>query len=401
MTHTVLTPKKRIDSIDAIRGFAILGILVWHCMERFDLVGSPVVESPFWQAFDTGVLETLRFLFQGKAYAIFSLLFGLSFFMQMDSQAEKGNDFRLRFLWRMTILFVLGYINGLFYMGEFFMVYAILGLFLIPLFRVGTKWLVAIAVLLFLQIPGIVSFVSLLVSNTPNEPTYLVSYMDSLFGKAADIFTNGSFADVIRFNTFEGQLAKLLWVFNNFRYLQLIGLFIVGMLIGRYHIHKDPEKMVRYSKKVLPWAAVWFAVFYGIVLLLPTFGVEGFALEVGKTLFNGYASLGLMMIYICGLTLLYYRRKGAQKLLDRIAPVGRMSVTNYMMQSLFGITLFYGFGLGLAGSMSYAWTLVVALGLCCVQIAYSNWWMKRFYYGPMEGLWRTITWMTPIKMHRK
>lgn len=400
MTPALTTPRKRINSIDALRGFAILGILIWHCMERFDLIGSPVLESVFWQAVDKGVLETLRFLFQGKAYAIFSLLFGLSFFMQMDSQAEKGKDFRPRFLWRMMVLFILGYVNGLFYMGEFFMVYAILGLFLIPLFKVGTKWLIAIAALLFVQIPGIISFVSLLISNTPNEPTYLVKLMGSLFDKAAGIFTNGSFSDVIRFNSFEGQSAKLLWVFNSFRYLQLIGLFIIGLLIGRYGIHKDPKKMVRYSRKVLPWAAVWFVIFYGVVLLLPLFGIEGFALEVGKTLFNGYASLGMMMVYICGITLLYYNRKGAQKMLDLIAPVGRMSVTNYMVQSLFGITLFYGFGLGLAGTMSYAWTLLVAIALCAVQVAYSNWWMKRFYYGPMEGLWRTLTWFKPVKMRR-
>ena len=135
MTHTqTITPKKRINSIDALRGFALIGIMLLHCMERFDLTLAPVVESPFWQAIDTAVYDSLYFLFSGKSYAMFSLLFGLSFFMQMESQAAKGVDFRGRFLWRLALLFLFGYINGLVYMGEFFMVYAVLGVFLIAIY---------------------------------------------------------------------------------------------------------------------------------------------------------------------------------------------------------------------------------------------------------------------------
>ena len=86
MTHTqTITPKKRINSIDALRGFALIGIMLLHCMERFDLTLAPVVESPFWQAIDTAVYDSLYFLFSGKSYAMFSLLFGLSFFMQKES----------------------------------------------------------------------------------------------------------------------------------------------------------------------------------------------------------------------------------------------------------------------------------------------------------------------------
>lgn len=110
----------------------------------------PEIESLFWQKADQIVLGIITFLFAGKAYAIFSLLFGLSFFMQMESEAGKGNDFRLRFIWRLTILLALGYLNGLIYMGEFFVVYAFLGIVLIPLYKVPTKYLVAACIILFL-----------------------------------------------------------------------------------------------------------------------------------------------------------------------------------------------------------------------------------------------------------
>ncbi|MBQ2019172.1 MAG: DUF1624 domain-containing protein, partial [Alistipes sp.] len=122
MTQT-LQPKQRISSIDALRGFSLIGIVLLHCMEHFDLTSYPEYTSELMQKIDTIVYDVIRFFVQGKSYAIFSMLFGLSFFIQMDNQADKGVDFRLRFLWRMALLFVLGYVNGLMYMGEFFVVY--------------------------------------------------------------------------------------------------------------------------------------------------------------------------------------------------------------------------------------------------------------------------------------
>lgn len=401
MTHTqTITPKKRINSIDALRGFALIGIMLLHCMERFDLTLAPVVESPFWQAIDTAVYDSLYFLFSGKSYAMFSLLFGLSFFMQMESQAAKGVDFRGRFLWRLALLFLFGYINGLVYMGEFFMVYAVLGVFLIPLYKVPTRWLLVLCVLLFLQIPAVISFVSLLSDNVANEPTAAAAYMDRLFERAADVFINGSLMDVLSFNTFDGQSAKCLWVFNNFRYLQLLGLFIAGMLIGRQGIHKSVEKMVKYSHLFLPYCLAFWAVFYAVAFLLPVWGVDGFALRVGQTLFKTYGNLGQMMVYFCGFTLLYYRYKG-QKVLDRIAPVGRMSVTNYMAQSIVGVSLFYGFGGNFAVEFNYLQSFLLGAAFCVIQIAYSNWWIKRFYYGPMEWLWRSLTWFQVVPLSRR
>ena len=401
MTHTqTITPKKRINSIDALRGFALIGIMLLHCMERFDLTLAPVVESPFWQAIDTAVYDSLYFLFSGKSYAMFSLLFGLSFFMQMESQAAKGVDFRGRFLWRLALLFLFGYINGLVYMGEFFMVYAVLGVFLIPLYKVPTRWLLVLCVLLFLQIPAVISFVSLLSDNVANEPTAAAAYMDRLFERAADVFINGSLMDVLSFNTFDGQSAKCLWVFNNFRYLQLLGLFIAGMLIGRQGIHKSEEKMVKYSHLFLPYCLAFWAVFYAVAFLLPVWGVDGFALRVGQTLFKTYGNLGQMMVYFCGFTLLYYRYKG-QKVLDRIAPVGRMSVTNYMTQSIVGVSLFYGFGGNFAVEFNYLQSFLLGAAFCVIQIAYSNWWIKRFYYGPMEWLWRSLTWFQVVPLSRR
>lgn len=396
----VILPKKRINSIDALRGFALFGILMFHCMEHFDLMHVPRLSSHFWQWVDDLVFETIRFLFAGKAYAIFSLLFGLSFFMQMDAQADKQVDFRLRFLWRLALLLALGYLNGLVYMGEFFVVYALLGVVLVPLYKVGTRWLVGIALVLFLQIPEFVAFVSLLSGNVPNEPTFLMTYMDGLYAESAEVFANGSVGDVLSFNLWKGQFAKLLWVWNNLRYPQLIGLFICGMLIGRAGLHKSEQRMVDYSFRALPYAVAVFAVCYGIAIMLPAFGAEGYALQAGVTLFKTYSNLGMMAMYVCGFTLLYYKT-GARRVFDRMACVGRMSVTNYMMQGFIGVPLFYGFGLNYALELSFLQSALVGLVIYAVQLVLSNWWMKRYYYGPMEWLWRCATWFKKMPLRRE
>lgn len=398
MTQTI-QPKPRISSIDALRGFSLIGIVLLHCMEHFDLTSYPEYASALMQKIDMGVYDVIRFFVQGKSYAIFSMLFGLSFFIQMDNQADKGVDFRLRFLWRMALLLVLGYVNGLMYMGEFFVVYAILGCVMVLLWRVPTKVLLVLALLLFLQIPEWVLLGKVLVGGAPNERSEMAKYMSSLYVECADVFTNGTFWDMIKFNLWKGQLAKCLWVVAVARYLQLIGLFIIGLLIGRAGIHRSEESLVKWSRQALPWALGVFAVFYGASLLLPAFGLEGFALRQSRMLLRNYANLGQMIFYVAGLTLLYYKSKGWRSVLDKLAPVGRMSVTNYMMQSVFGVFIFYGFGLNLA-SATFSECAVAGVVICAVQILFSNWWMKHHYYGPVEWLWRTATWMKRVPLKR-
>ena len=98
--------------------------------------------------------------------------------------------------------------------------------------------------------------------------------------------------------------------------------------------------------------------------------------------------------------MLYYKSKGWRGVLDKLAPVGRMSVTNYMVQSALGVIVFYGFGLNMAMTATFAECAVAGVVICVAQIIFSNWWMKRYYYGPVEWLWRTATWMKRVPLKR-
>ena len=396
---TSISQKTRINSIDMLRGFALAGILIIHCFDRFGAGFSPKFDSPVLQWLDIALRDTIYFLFQGKAYAIFSLLFGLSFFMMMSSQAEKGVDFRLRFLWRLGILFVIGFLNGMIYYVEWLLIYAMFGIIIIPLYKVPNKILVVAGILLFLEIPQVIDFISALISNAPAPPSGIRRTMGQLYREAGAIFENGSIWEMIKFNAIRGHSVEVLYVLNA-RVFQLIGLFVAGMLIGRSGVYKDPDKMVYWSKKILPYAIGWFLFFYVIVWLMPHFNLERRVLRLGISLFKTYGNLGMMMMYICGLIILYYQTMRGRKILERLAPVGRMSVTNYMVQSVLGAFIFYGFGLGLA-KQNHLVCLIIGIMICLFQIWYSNWWIKRFYYGPVEWLWRTLTWFKKAPMKRK
>ncbi|MGL4853397.1 MAG: DUF418 domain-containing protein [Phocaeicola sp.] len=394
-------PKQRIDSIDALRGFALIGIMMFHCMEHFDLIYFPQLDSPFWQQVDTLVYDTLFFLFAGKAYAIFATLFGLSFYMLMQSQAAKGTDFRMRFIWRLVLLFGMGMLNGMIYMGEFFMVYAVVGLFIVPLYRVPTKWLLLLSGLLLLQIPAVIEFATLLSGEVENTPSALNVKMNELFAQSATVFEQGMIKEVLLFNLTKGQLAKMLWIVNNFRYLQLVGLFIVGLLLGRAGLHRSKEQMMQAAIRYTPLSICIFGIFYAVAFALPFWGVEGYTLEVGITLFKNFANLGMLMFYFCLFTRLYYQSAPVYKLLEPLAAVGRMSVTNYMMQSVLGVILFYGFGFNLGVTASFLVCALVGVGVCLFQVVVSNYWMKRYYYGPIEWLWRCATFFKSYPLKRK
>ncbi len=151
MNNTPLAKSPRIEVVDALRGFAVMAIMLLHNIEHFNFYDFPAASSAFMQAMDKGIWETLFFLFSGKAYAIFSLLFGFSFFIQYNNQARKGEDFRLRFLWRLFLLFIIGCFNGAFFPGDILVLYSIIGVVLVLVCKWSDRAVLVAAVILMLQ----------------------------------------------------------------------------------------------------------------------------------------------------------------------------------------------------------------------------------------------------------
>lgn len=143
----------RIDVADVLRGLAVMGIIVLHAIEHFNFSSYPdkAMQSDWLNFMDKAIWDGLFFTFGGKAYAVFALLFGFSFYIQDNNQRMRGKDFRLRFCWRLVLLFVLGNINAIFFTAEVLVLYSLVG-FILPLVcRLKEKWLWVLAGLLLIQ----------------------------------------------------------------------------------------------------------------------------------------------------------------------------------------------------------------------------------------------------------
>ncbi len=188
---------KRIEIVDALRGFALAGIVIVHMVENY--VAAPVPEGAM-EASHLGFLDYLVdgfiFLFlRGKFFALFSFLFGLSFFIQMDKAQQKGLNFEGRFLWRLLVLLVIGYVHSLFYRGDILTIYALLGILLIPFYKLNNRWVLGICTLLFLGVGRSLIFIFFggdnLFTNgefTPDSPVIINYYNTLMNGSIYDVF---------------------------------------------------------------------------------------------------------------------------------------------------------------------------------------------------------------------
>jgi len=186
------TTVSRLHVVDALRGFAIISIMLLHNIEHFDFYFTPVGLPDWIVKIDKTIWDSLFFLFGGKAYAIFALLFGLTFFIQSDNQKKKGNDFRLRFAWRMLLLLLFGLINSAFYEGDILTIYAVIGLFLIPVANLRSSVVFLIAVLLMLQ-PY--EWVNVFAGIQNPDVMMLDPISWSYFGRAGEYITGDSIVD--------------------------------------------------------------------------------------------------------------------------------------------------------------------------------------------------------------
>ena len=377
----------RIEIVDALRGSALLGLFLLHTVEHFDFLRYPETSPAWLGALNEGTKATAFFLFGGKAYAIFAMMFGLSFFLIIDRAARRGVDFRWRFMWRLCVLTAIGYVFGLIYCGEILTMLAIIGLPLVFLYKVQTRVLVCLSVLLLLQLPFVWQ-----AARLSFEPAYVPTQLRAggYYRVLGSVFANEGFFEVCKANAWTGVLARWTWSIANGRYLQMMGLFIWGLLIGRSRLFENPEACARVAKRVFTCGVIAFAVLYYAKLTVNTWPLPDAQRGVVKRLVFSYCDLAQMTVWASGFVLLYQYTK-ARNALRLLAPFGRMSLSCYVSQSVIGVVLFYNFGFGLFRQWGEFYSILYGVGFFVLQCALAHAWMRRFHYGPLEWLWRSLT----------
>lgn len=382
----------RIDIADVLRGLAVMGIVILHSIEHFNFYSFPDTtnQSLFLNFTDKIIWDGLFFAFGGKAYAVFALLFGFSFFIQDDNQRRKGKDFRIRFMWRLVLLFIIGNFNAMFFTGEILVMYSLIGFVLVLVCRLPDKIVFAIAVFLLLQPLEWGKVIYTIVNPEYVPATGLAGYY---FGQAFEVQANGTFWEMVKTNLWDGQLASLTWAWEHGRIFQTAALFMLGMLLGRKGLLLGSEKNLKKWLSVLGVSLVCYFPFVGLKNIFPEFVANETILFSLNLIFSSYANFAFMLILLSGVILAFYVSK-FQKVFLKLIPYGRMSLTNYLTQSIFGSMLFYNWGFALHQYLGITYSFFVGIGLFALQFMFCTWWMKNHQHGPFEYLWKKATWIT-------
>jgi len=385
----MITDSTRMHVVDALRGFAIVSIMLLHNIEHFDFYFKPE-GLPVWMvSLDQVIWDTLFFLFGGKSYAIFALLFGLTFFIQSDNQARRGRDFRGRFAWRLLLLLLFGIINSSFYEGDILMIYAVIGLVLIPVVRLGDRSVFWIALFLILQ-----PYEWLNVIRGLHDPG--VSLADpvswSYFARIGEYITGDSLFKTWVGNLTIGKPAVLYWNWENGRVFQTASLFMFGMLAGRRRLFIPTDASRKFWIRALLIASIAFIPLFITKTHIAVWIGHDAVSRPASTIVTSWSNMAFMMVLVSGFVLLY-RNARFHGTLNIFSSYGRMSLSNYVMQSVLGSFIYYGYGLGFYKYTGATWSLAIGILLAVMQGYFSAWWLRHHSKGPLEALWHHATWM--------
>jgi len=408
-TESLSAPLKRINVLDALRGFALLGVIMVHMLQYFSVYPARTEAiEPLFPSIDPMVEWLLDHVISGRFINIFAFLFGLSFFIQMDRAARKGIDFRQRFLWRMLLLFLIGMVGNAFFSGDIISIYAVFGTIMV-LFQKAKNWLLLLlAGLLLIGTPRMLQ-----IAHT-SMTTELAMEDGNVVSAARETFAQGqepSFWNTVRYNYTHRLAGKLDYQFGLIgRGYLTLALFLLGLVVGRIRFFENLGEHKRRNLRLFLGFALGGLVVNASIALLPAIDLRAILMGGGLgasaidllimclmdlelLLFSGAMALGFILLY-------QYRPLG--KHLDILSPYGRMGLTNYELQGVIGCLLFNSWALGsIFGKFGPTELFVLGLLIYVLQVLFSKWWLKHFLYGPLEWLWRSGTYLKAQPFRRE
>lgn len=385
-----LSPSYRLEAVDALRGFALLAIVLLHNLEHYNIFYGSEPRAAWLQWLDAKTIQWIYFLFAGKAYATFSLLFGFSFFIQMRNARRRGSDFRLRFAWRMLLLVGFSQLHALFYNGDILLLYAVCGLILIPASSWSNRTVLWVAAILMLQ-PLCWAKIGYALIN----PDYIDtnSRFIQFAASAQEVGRNGNFFQTLANNIWNGQLFSNFWQVEAGRLFQTPALFLFGMWLGRKAYFEKSAESGHFWGRAAIFALVACVPLYLLKELVPQ--------HIDNITVLSYYGIALPMLYnfsfmtllVALFMIIWFHAGNGYRGQRFIMAFGRMSLTNYIGQSIIGVTVYYHFGLDLWWRTGAVESVLIALAIFGVLLIFSRRWLATHRQGPLEYLWKRGTWI--------
>ncbi|MDP2207732.1 MAG: DUF418 domain-containing protein [Bacteroidota bacterium] len=404
-------PAERIQLLDVLRGFALFGILLVNMdyfIHPFQTILLPLPETV--AGIDRAVAWFVKFIAEGKFYSIFSFLFGYGFTMMMMRSEVNQTNFLPIISRRYIVLFIIGLVHAFFiWVGDILALYSLLG-FVLILFRKAKPKTLIIWVIVLLAIPLILLLFGAaaieLGKSVPQgreEIEKSFAQQEAMYKKdidrAYEVYSTGNFGEIIEQRAYDMRFMSFATIFIG---PSVFAMFLIGMYFGKRQILQNLTSNIQLFKKIFWWGLIIGVignfVYATLILPLPRF-------EPTFTLF--IASFGqvvgapaLSLFFIAAFALLLNSNQN-NNWLNYLAAPGRMALSSYFMQSIICTLIFYGYGLGLFGKVGKVTGLILVIVIYGSQIFITNWWMKKFQYGPAEWLWRWLTYLNKPEMKRR
>ncbi|NIM93988.1 MAG: M20/M25/M40 family metallo-hydrolase [Anaerolineales bacterium] len=377
--------KSRITTIDIIRGFAIFGILVFN-VSSFS--GQPRTLDSWQEPLDRAIFLATRFFVEAKFYSMFSFLFGWGIAVQYARAKERGMKFTSFFVRRMSILLLFGLLHGIFiWSGDILATYAAFGFLLLLFFSRSNRTLL-IGTALFLLLSIILVLPGELMDTFRNWYFELTDFLRS-DTYSRDLYATGAYWEItkLRFQEIRNGNSQFIYHFGN-----IFSMFLLGMYVARRKILHNVEQNKSLLQKVM-WIGLVIGIIFNTIFTLTFALPQGFFQGYHRFVLVSSRTIGapaLMLFYVSSIVLLL-QKKSWQLRLSPLTPIGRMSLSNYIFQSIVGTLIFYSYGLGLYGQVDLTTLLILTILMFLLQIRLSDAWSDRYQFGPLEWLWRTLT----------
>jgi uncharacterized protein len=377
-----VSKKERILSLDVIRGFSLLGIFIIN-MISFHSPFLYVDHYTWWKTpGDQQLYPWIDVFVQASFYPLFAMLFGYGLALQQERSLGKGSGFYQIAIRRLLVLLLIGCVHAfLIWSGDILINYAIFGLLLLFFMKLSGKALLWTGAFLFLIPQLFFSILLILVSLTDQAGVAFYSDITNI-KDSITAYSSGNFKEIF-LQRFED------WYNVNgpgnvlFLMLSILPMMLIGAGAGKLHfLERLPD-----NRKL--WLSVLTAfLVVGISLKSLPFLVDA---NVAYTYIQDMLGAPFLSVsYAVLLALLMINRK-ISVVLKPLAAAGRMSLTNYLTQSIVGTLIFYNYGLGLYGEVTLVTGTWLAIGIFLIQVILSELWLSKFRYGPMEKLWRKLT----------
>jgi len=388
ITEIPIQPRERTIIVDVLRGFALFGVLLGNFSGMLSNNVPESIINAHATSFDR-LFNLLHDIFiQNKFMTLFSILFGYGFGVIMERLEKKNINSTRFFLRRMLWLFVFGCVNLALWNGDILHVYAMTGIFLLLFRKQSTTFILRSSIFFIFIIPSAIRFYQFYFNSySVNESDVLQGYYQAYkFGSLTDV-------TLINYKSYPSQ-----WIYTWVEWRDMsetLGRFLLGYYVLRRQLLVNLSNNILLIRTAWKWSLI-ISIFYIPLQALVNNDLISVPRPFVYPLLK-FGTLSMTIFYATSIIQFFYVGR-ATVLFQRFRNLGCMTLTNYLVQTILYVIIFYHLGFGLLGEFSFSIVWLASIIVYFLQAEFSGWWLKRFNYGPVEWIWRQLTYRKRFKL---